>query len=96
MVARQSVGPRELKTRLGKYIRAVRGGATFVVTERGEAVAELRPIETQRDLDSVLDHMAACGMLSVGTGEVLPPFSPIPVRGAAVSKTIREQRGDRF
>ena len=32
----KSVGARELKTRLGHYLREVRGGHTIVVTDRGE------------------------------------------------------------
>ena len=97
MADRQSVGARELKTRLGKYIRAVREGATFVVTERGEAVAELRPIEPRdRDLAAVLDDMVASGALSRGTGEPLPRVRPIRLAGPPLSTTIREQREDRF
>jgi len=44
MARRRQVGARELKTRLGTYLRQVRRGATLVVTERGEPVAELRRI----------------------------------------------------
>ena len=43
-MAASDVGSRELKTRLGAYLRRVRDGQTFIVTDRGEAVAELRPI----------------------------------------------------
>ena len=39
---RKTVGSRELKTRLGTYLRQVREGMTLVVTERGLPVAELR------------------------------------------------------
>src|SRR5262245_49988787 len=38
------VGARELKVRLGTYLRQVRQGRTLVVTDRGQPVAELRPI----------------------------------------------------
>ena len=40
----KAVGIRELKTRLGSYLREVRRGRTIVVTDRGEPVAELRPM----------------------------------------------------
>ena len=40
----KAVGVRELKTRLGSYLREVRRGQVIVVTDRGEPVAELRPI----------------------------------------------------
>ena len=43
-MARDVVGARELKTRLGTYLQRVREGRTLVVTDRGEPVAELRPL----------------------------------------------------
>src|SRR3954466_3240041 len=39
----KSVGVRELKNRLSEYLREVRSGATVLVTDRGEVVAELSP-----------------------------------------------------
>ena len=41
---RHAVGARELKTRLGTYLRRVREGRTVLVTDRGEPVAERRPL----------------------------------------------------
>ena len=44
------VGARELKTRLGTYLRRVREGRRILVTDRGIAVAELRGVGAeQRD-----------------------------------------------
>lgn len=37
------VGIKELKTRLSEYLRLVRRGEVFLVTDRDEVVAELRP-----------------------------------------------------
>jgi len=37
------VGVKRLKARLSEYLRAVRSGETFLVTDRDEVVAELRP-----------------------------------------------------
>lgn len=37
------VGTREFKNRLGRYLRAVREGQTFVITARGKAVAKGSP-----------------------------------------------------
>lgn len=42
MQAMISVGIRELKNRLSEYLRMVRRGEEILVTDRGEAVAELR------------------------------------------------------
>lgn len=90
------VGSRELKTRLGKYLRAVRGGATLVVTDRGEAIAELRPIAPDSgDVDARLDALAALGVVTRGSGEALPAFRAIRVRGEPVGETLVRDREDR-
>ena len=94
MARTRKVGARELKTRLGKYIRAVQAGATFVVTERGEPVAELRPLAGQRDVAARLDALAAAGVISRGTGEPLPPFEAVPISGSTASSAILEDRED--
>ena len=47
----KAVGIRELKNRLSEYVRLVRGGEEFLVTDRGEVVAELRP--PLRELEAV-------------------------------------------
>lgn len=39
----QSVGIRDLKARLSEYVRRVRDGEVFAITDRGDVVAELRP-----------------------------------------------------
>lgn len=65
--ARRVVGARELKTRLGKYLRAVRSGTTITVTERGVPVARLSPLAGEDEgLDAVLSELEAAGILSKG------------------------------
>jgi prevent-host-death family protein len=97
MGRRKYVGARELKTRLGTYLRQVRRGATLVVTERGEPVAELRPLPVAAtDLHQRLQELAGLGVLARESGGPLSPFSPIAARGAALSEAIVEDREDRF
>jgi len=94
---RKVVGARELKTRLGRYLRAVRNGATIVVTERGDPVAEIRPLESGRDGDEARRNaLAALGLLTKGSGLPLGRFTPVDVRGRPVSRTLVEAREDRF
>jgi prevent-host-death family protein len=98
MTRRRQVGARELKTRLGTYLRQVRRGATLIVTERGEPVAELRPIPTgEGDVERRLHELAALGVLAREKSGPLPPFAAIPGgRGGSLSDAIREDREDRF
>lgn len=93
----KTVGTRELKTRLGTYLRWVRGGATLIVTKRGRPVAELRPISPSRDdLDAVLREMLALGEVSRSLDAPLEPFDPISVAGEPISRTLSRGREDRF
>ncbi len=97
--AHTQVGSRELKTRLGTYLRHVRAGATIIVTDRGRPVAELRPLSgSEGDVEARLQELVLAGVLS---GEVaerpsLTPFEPIRVSGKPLSDTIRDEREDRF
>jgi prevent-host-death family protein len=92
----KTVGSRELKIRLGSYLRLVKEGATILVTDRGEPIAELRPLplvatESERRLRKV----AATGLLTRPTRD-LPRRKRIRVRGGDVSDTIVAERRDRF
>ncbi len=92
-MARNTVGARELKARLGKYLRTVREGQTVIVTDRGEPIAELRPI--QDELDRKLAKLRAKGLIGGGNGR-LRPFEPVRIGGATVESAILEDREDRF
>jgi prevent-host-death family protein len=97
MRRRRTVGARELKTRLGTYLRQVRRGATLVVTERGEPVAELRPLPVGGDeVERRLQELAVLGILAREKDGPLPAFRAIPGRGAPASDAIREDREDRL
>jgi prevent-host-death family protein len=95
-MARNVVGARELKTRLGTYLRRVREGRTLVVTDRGEPVAELRPLPADESLPSVLLTLSARGAVTLPTIDALPAFRPVRSRGASVSDAVRQGREDRF
>lgn len=90
------VGARELKVRLGKYLRQVRQGRTLVVTDRGQPVAELRPMSGVAGADAVLAKLEADGMVTRPTKKGLPLFRPIESRGPSLSTAVLEDREDRF
>jgi prevent-host-death family protein len=92
-----SVGARELKTRLGTYLRRVRKGSVILVTERGRPVAELRPLpKAATDEEERLLDLAARGLVTLGTGQLAQSVEPVPVRGGSIADTIVEDREDRF
>jgi antitoxin (DNA-binding transcriptional repressor) of toxin-antitoxin stability system len=60
------VGIRELKSKLSEYLREVRAGEVFLVTDRDRVVAELRPPRADvppppDSLGAALDSLAAGG-----------------------------------
>lgn len=93
----RSVGSRELKTRLGAYLRRVRGGATLVVTDRGQAVAELRPISTAASPEEAgLMALEALGVLTRKRKGRLATFKAVRSTGRPASEAVLEDREDRF
>ena len=93
----REIGARELKTRLGAYLREVREGATLIVTERGEPVAEIRPLPSGGKTERArLDELVARGALTRASRKKLSPFRAIRISGRPLSETIIEDREDRF
>ena len=90
------VGSRELKTRLGTYLQQVRQGRTLVVTDRGEPVAELRPLASNDSLPPALLKLSTKGAVTLPTRDALPAFRPIRSRGASIADAVGEDREDRF
>ena len=95
MPRRPTVGSRELKTRLGGYLRQVREGRTLVITDRGEPVAELKPLRRTGDEHGALERLQALGSVTRQEDRPLAPFRPVRPRGSQVSDAILEDRDDR-
>ncbi len=94
---RSSVGSRELKTRLGAWLRRVRRGETVVVTDRGDPVAELRPLSAGLGPeDAALAGLEALGVVTRPVKPALPVFRPIRSTGRPASEAVIEGREDRF
>lgn len=63
----RAVGVKELKARLSEYLRAVKAGEVFLVTDRGEVVAELRqprPLPPPLEPEDTLRLLAESGELT--------------------------------
>ncbi len=96
VVKKRSVGSRELKTRLGTYLRQVQKGRTLVVTDRGRPVAELRPIELEGNGEQKrLAELVALGLLTRESNAPLARIKPLAIKGERLSTTIIESREDR-
>jgi prevent-host-death family protein len=94
-IGAMNVGTRELKNRLSHYLRRVRAsGEPIYVTDRGEVIAELRPIRAVagRSENEILAELARKGDVSPGAGR-FEDFKPIKPRHAiSVSRLVLEDR----
>jgi len=95
-MAKSLVGARELKVRLGTYLQRVRRGQTLIVTDRGEPVAELRPLAAESATDAILVKLEAHGAVVRPTRRSLAPFRPITSRGKPAATAVTGDRDDRF
>jgi prevent-host-death family protein len=93
---RHVVGARELKTRLGTYLRIVREGRRLLVTERGEPVAELRPVQADPSVPARLLTLSTKRSVTLPVRKSMAAFKPIQSRGRPLSDAVRENREDRF
>ena len=95
-----TVGIRELKNHLSKYVRQVEGGDVVVVTDRGRIVAELRPpAERRTDIHPGLLEMERRGQIRLATKPNDPSLyrrmPHIDLGGKTIQELIDEIRGDR-
>lgn len=91
-----TVGARELKNRLGRYLRQVQAGETILVTERGRPVAELRPLSPAAvELGDKLQELAAKGVVRLPTRQKSQQIQRVALPGPPLSQTILEDREDR-
>ena len=94
-----SVGVHELKNRLSEYLRMVRRGEEILVTDRGEAVAELhQPLSlSEAAAYPELVRRARSGKVRLGAPNRadLYPRMPRSLPAGAASRLLDEERGER-
>ena len=95
-----TVGIRELKNNLSKYVRQAEGGHVVIVTDRGRIVAELRPpAERRTDVHPGLLEMERRGQIRLASRPNDPSLyrrmPHIDLGGKTIQDLIDEIRGDR-
>jgi prevent-host-death family protein len=89
-----NVSVRVLKNRLSEYLRRVRAGERVIVTDRGQPIAELIPLRSQRlSSKQRLMLLEEAGEVTRPRGRRLADFEPSPIRGRPVAQTLLEDRG---
>jgi prevent-host-death family protein len=69
----RTVGIRELKAQLSKYLREAKAGYSITITDRGKPVGRLVPPD--QPLEERLQTLLSAG-LAEWNGERLPPMKP--------------------
>lgn len=91
-----SVGIRELKNNLSRYLRRVKGGEDVVVTERGKPVARLTREEGAAEscLEEDLRRLETAGIITRATNPRRRKHTPpLKVPGKPLSEIVIEDRG---
>ena len=82
------VGIRDLKNHLSRHLAEVRAGKSITITDHGQPVARLVPLEG----DSVFEQLVAEGRITPAAGPKRPSTAPLDI-GSAVSDLLPDQRG---
>ena len=89
-----SVGIRDAKMHLSKYIKMVQRGAEVIITDRGRPVGKIIPIQTRElSLGERVKRLEDQGLIDPIAGKSLnkiPP--PIPVLNGSAQKMLQEAR----
>jgi len=93
-----SVGIRNLKNHLSRYVRRVAAGERLAVTDRGRVVAELVPPSGRAVADgrSRYDELVATGIVrpALDAGDPLADFPVLDLPPGTSSALIDEDRGE--
>ncbi len=95
-----TVGLRELKNQLSKYVERARSGETVLVTDRGLVVAELTPPKRTSSAGeplTTLDELRRKGLLYGGgpNDSGVYPSMPRALKRSSVSSLLNAERGSR-
>ena len=80
-----TVGIRDLKAQLSKYIQQVKAGETVIITERGKPIGRLVP--TEPSTEARLKELEQAGMLAWSGRKLQPAVTMSLTRG---DKTVAE------
>ena len=94
----ENVGSTELKNELNSYLKKVKSGAKFLITERGRPIARIVPLTDSDDTstESIIAELLNKGLLTLSRGldneQLLSPKPIIKLSGISASDIIIKDR----
>ena len=90
------MGLREANQNFSKAVKAIKAGNEVVLTERGNAIAVIRPLPREDDPEAIVERLRAEGFLTAApSSKPMPPWKARPIRGEAASLTLHKERNER-
>jgi hypothetical protein len=87
------MGLREANQNFFKAIKAVKSGAGSGVDRAWEAYCHDKPLKVMQNSDAVVRRLEAAGLLRPAQKtSPVPAWSPRPLKGGPLSRTLREER----
>jgi prevent-host-death family protein len=87
------MGLREANQYFSQAIKAVKAGQEVVLTERGKPIATIKPLKVVQNGDAAVRRLEAAGLLRPAQKtSPVPAWSPRPLKGVSLSRTLREER----
>lgn len=87
----ETVGIRELKENLSKYLKSVKSGEKIIVTDRKKEVAIIVPFGTETDEEKIF-QLTQRGVIHWNGTKPMGMRSRIESRGNSVSEAVLEDR----
>lgn len=90
----QSVGIREAKAHLSKYLQRIKLGHEIILTDRGRPVGKLVPIQPEElSLSIRLRQLEEQGLIEPASSELDVTPRPIPLPNELAQRLLQEDRG---
>ena len=87
------LGLREANQQFSKTVKAVKAGEEVILTERGKPIAVIKPIRPLGKTEAAIRRLEAAGVLRPATKTgPMPPWTPRPLKGVPLTKTLRDER----
>lgn len=93
-MSRTTVGIREAKANLSRYLKSIRQGHEIIITDRGRPVGKIVPLKpAELSLTVRLQQLAESGLVEPGPARQAGTPSPIPLPDDLAQRILQEDRG---